>query len=204
MNKKYDRYLNPDAMADEEFPSQEEISSHSSLLTNRRLDVMFARLDEVRVEAWSNTCIPTIRSYFAVVSGIYNNVYPIFELDAHQKIINYFNLYHQLFFKLYGDPEEVNKLNVCYQILLLLDHIQRMIIGSLQQKQFFFRLNKPQIKGIKQALALYENQAKEVKNGRTNKHPGSVPAMAKPEYNSPGEIKDAILQSDKTIPKEQP
>lgn len=200
MKKDYKKYLEPE---DVDSFSREEISSHSSLLTNRRLDIMFARLDEVRIEAWNNICVPNLKAYFSVLSGIYNNIFSVFDEEEIKSIKNYFDSYHQLFFFLFhkqktykcpscggsrfmsvsnqlniklrrliclncGSSFEAiretrpNKYQICYQILLILDHVHMMITGFLQSRQFFFRLGKPQIKGIKQALKLYEKREKEV------------------------------------------
>jgi len=155
MVRNYKKYLEPHKLTD-----REEITSHSSLLTNRRLDIMFLRLDDVGVEAWSNICVPNIKAYFSVLRGIYNNVFSVFDEEENEEIKKYFGAYNKMFFSLFQEFPEVNRYKVCYEILFVLDHLQKMIIGFLQKRQFFFRMGKPNIKGIEQALALYKKRGK--------------------------------------------
>lgn len=188
--KDYKKYTEPESITPEE-----EITSHSSLLVNRRLDIMFLRLDEIRVEAWDNICVPNLKTYFSVLSGIYDNIWPIFDIKENKKMKGYFDLYHQMFLSLFQDDSEnirvcscgstrlldtspgilvclkcgstmedtfkqtkSNKYQICYDILFILDQIQKMMIGFLQKRQFFFKMGKPTIKGIDDALALYEKR----------------------------------------------
>ena len=157
MRGKYDKYLNPDKIADEEYGSPEEISSHSSLLTNRRLDIMFARLDEVRVEAWTNTCIPTIKEFYAVLSGIHNNIFPLIKVEDNAKIIKGFNQFNDLHKRLFADDGSDKHL-ILNMILQIFDQIQRMMINSLQELQFFFRLQRKQMRGMKEVLEMYAHK----------------------------------------------
>lgn len=141
--------------------SREEISSHSSLLTNRRLDLMFMRLDDTRFDSWNNICVPNLKAYFSVLSGIYNNVYTIFDEKENKQLKKYFDTYHELFFSLFSRRTEKKRLyQICYKMLFILDHLQRLLTGYLQKRQFFFRLERGKLKGIDDALKMYELKKK--------------------------------------------
>jgi len=204
MNRKYDRYLNPDKMADEEYGSPEEISSHSSLLTNRRLDIMFARLDEVRVEAWTNTCIPTIKEFYAVLSGIHNNIFPLIKVEDNEKIIIGFNQFDTLYRRIFTD-DGTDKHLILDMILQILDQLQRIMINSLQELQFFFRLQRKQMRGMKEVLEMYAHKRRLKEEKEKKKlgkeagemfkeegEDGGVPKLDEPEHKPVAENQDTI------------
>ena len=161
MRKEYKKYLYPRDV-DFKHSETEEIISHSSMLTNKRLDILFFKLDEIRFEAWTNICVPTVKEYFSLLSGIYNNVFPIFSLEENTKVKEYFDKFHEKFSLVFIKDVEINRYQLLYACLMILDHIQRLLIGFLQARQFFFRFGRSQIKGIKQALDLYEKGTKRI------------------------------------------
>jgi len=151
--KKLKRYTEP-RLAEKRI-DYEEIASHSSLLTNRRLDIMFQRLDEFRIKAWCNPCIPDVRDFFSVISGIYNNVYIVFDEKENKKILSHFNDFHKIYFSVQTDEEEQSIGNV-YKMLLMLDRIQRLIVGYFQKRRYFFRIEQKDVKGVERAIEVME------------------------------------------------
>ena len=139
-----------------EWTREEIAESHSSVLFNRRMDSMFARLDVARIEAWTNICVPTLKEFFAILSGIYNNVFPLFNEDENKEIMKLFDKYYELFEGL-GKKENQNY-DHCYRILFTLDRIQQLIIAFLQKRQYFMRIKPQEVKGIRNVLELMERR----------------------------------------------
>lgn len=139
----------------------EEVTSHSSMLTNRRLDLMFIKLDETRIDAFNNKCVPNIESFHAVLTGIYNNIFPLFEERENKVIKDHLDLYDQYYQLLFA--EEPNIYMICLVLLQILDYLQKLIIGYMQKRKFFFRLEQKSIKGIDEALKMYQLREEKAK-----------------------------------------
>jgi hypothetical protein len=177
----------------------EEVTSHSSLLTNRRLDLMFMKLDEIRIDAYSNKCVPNIESFHAVLTGIYNNVFPLFEDKENEMIKQHLDLYeqyYQLFF-----AEDPNVFAICLVLLKILDYLQKLVIGFMQKRKFFFRTEVKGIKGIDEALRMYALNPKK-KDLRPLKKENKEKEPVKEEV--PVEEEAPVPEEDETFIDEQP
>ena len=145
--ERYKKYTDPKSIG--VWPLK-DIKSHSSLLTNRRLDTLFERSNEAGIMAWNNICGENIQLYFSILNEIYNNVFPVFEPYENEKIVEAFKKFNTMFW----NKETRMTLKNCVKMLLILDSIKRMIIGFLQKREYFFRLETKEPRGIEMALEI--------------------------------------------------
>lgn len=126
--------------------SMEEIRSHSSVLTNLRLDVIFSLIDRRKLDAWDNPLLDSIKKYFSAVYTAYDNTWVVFDEAENTELNSLFTQYWNLF---KGLAFEQNRtISNAYEMLTALDNINRYIKGSLQKRSYFFKLGTPDIKGI--------------------------------------------------------
>ena len=128
----------------------EEITSHSSLLTNQRLSLVFGMCDNACMTAYSNTNIPNIHNYFASVKTIYNTVFSAFNIITCKKIEKYMDEYYELYFSFV--KKENATLKNCYKLLFIVDKMHKKIVETLQEMHYFFRKEVFEKRGMGSAL----------------------------------------------------
>lgn len=128
----------------------EEIRSHSSYLTNIRLDIVFRKLDMCQEEAWKNPCLPNIKDYFAELNCVFSNVFVVFDVDDIKRIKQLFGRYWRLFVSMQDKGNQTAR-NM-YAMLFVCDEINRVIKGLLQSFNYFFRKEQKAVKTIEKAL----------------------------------------------------
>lgn len=124
----------------------EEIRSHSSVLTNLRLDLVFSLIDRRKLDAWDNPILDNVKKYFSALYTAYDNVWPVLSKEENEELTGLFKNYFTLFFGL--KKESTRTLSTSYQMIGILDFINRFIKGSLQKRSYFFKLGTPDVKGI--------------------------------------------------------
>jgi hypothetical protein len=134
-----------------------EIATYQAWLTNKRLDALFSKHDEIVIEAWSNVNIPNLQGYFAVLKAMYNWGEFLFSQKQNQRIGNLIDAYWEKFFGLLS--KEQQNLQTCYEILFILDQITHHILGYFQLKGYFFLLREKETRGIEAALEQLERKA---------------------------------------------
>lgn len=125
---------------------EEEIRSHSSVLTNLRLDRVFALIDFWKYTAWSNPVLDNIKNYFSALYTCYDVVFPVLNEEENMELKDLFNGFWTTFLSL--TDEDKRNLQSSYKMLIFLDNVNREIRGGLQKRNYFFKLGTPDIKGI--------------------------------------------------------
>ena len=137
--------------------SRKEIDSHSSGLTNQRIDVLMKILIRVEMDA-NNMLIPTIHdaiAYHAALLTLYFETNECF--DGDKELCDNIR-------KLVGKGEFVSKFlrmnpnATQYHVEWLIQNckaLRLMMHRSLQKMAYFFRISNQEPRGIKQILALF-------------------------------------------------
>lgn len=148
------RYLDPRSL------KQGEVLSHSAMLTNKRLDLVFLRLDEVAIDAWSDLTpnLEKIQVYYAVMKQVINNIFPIFNEAENVEIVNGLDNFSLTFFGFIQQPQR-DALDL-YRMLFDLDGVHQSVIAYLQKRQYFFRTGERDIKGTARALDVLKRKHK--------------------------------------------
>lgn len=133
---------------------KDEIASHSSVLTNDRIDNILRAVDNWKINSWIIPSEENVRHYFANVFCLFDNVFMILTADARLIVDNGLRDYLTLWFKLVRNEiegEDQKKLTL-WHLLTLLDAINWEIRGDLQKYQYFFRTEVKDIKKVEEAL----------------------------------------------------
>ncbi|MHA1874035.1 MAG: hypothetical protein ACTSVB_07965 [Candidatus Heimdallarchaeaceae archaeon] len=146
-NRNYEKYLNPRNVEIKD----EEISSHSSLLFNKRLDINMEICDQVSRVSKSNPTDPSLtHEWFSAVDTIYNNIFPILTKAENNKlkklIKEYWTTYMMIRIKKNQNQKNFWKLH------MIVNELYAKIIAYLQKRQFFMRIETVERKGIATAL----------------------------------------------------
>jgi len=153
---RYKKYDDPQGMEESEF-TKEEISSHSSFLTNKRIDNMFAVCDVAGLTARRNPCIPTIRDYFSALMGIYNMVFCLFTEEENLELSNIMDIVSRdiISFKKSSTANDV------FMCSLRMDRMYRQLVLYMQKRFFFFRTSTHAAKGLDAILASINRMGKQ-------------------------------------------
>lgn len=134
--------------------TEEEIRSHSSVLTNTRLDIIFRKIDMYKEEVWNNLCVPNLKRYFSAIYAAYDNVFPVFSPEENGEIKKGIEAFYTEFFSLLDKKKQ--NIDTCFKMLFILDKINRLIKAYLQKRQYFFKTGAPDIKGIERSIEVIE------------------------------------------------
>jgi len=130
----------------------DEIRSHSSFLTNKRLDIVITKLDYYKEEAWATPNIPNIGRYFACLYTLFDNVFSVLHKEHldNLKILftDYWNKYNTL------QDEKKQSFRTVYELLFICDEINREMKWSLQRYEYFFKLGTQSVKSTETGLAI--------------------------------------------------
>ena len=157
VENRFTKYEDPRELPEESLKPQ-EIQTYSAYLTNKRLDLLFTRMDDVTTQAWNEVNLPNLQAYFSVIKAIYNWAFVVFKIEENRQIMECFDDYYVLFFGLLQEEEQ--NLQTCYKILFILDRITQLIIADFQKQGYFFRTGVKETKGIEAALEMLERKAR--------------------------------------------
>jgi len=148
LKREFKKYLNPRELTD---IKDEEITSHSSMLFNKRVDINLTLCDEMSRVSKSNPFDPiSTHDWFSCVDTVYNNVCHIFS-DSEKKILKEIReMYWKLYMKI-RDKKNQTKQNF-FNLHMLVDKFYFNITSFLQKREYFMRMEKKEIKGIGSAL----------------------------------------------------
>lgn len=141
-------------MKEVEIGWQEQISSHSSLLTNKRIDLILQKIDIYKEASWSNPCIPNIEKYFANLYTLFDNIFVLLNKEEIEKIKYHFNFYWFVKNSL-QDRNNQNMKNV-FTLLFICDTVNRIMKAALQRYEYFFRFQMKSVARIEDGLKIIE------------------------------------------------
>ena len=148
----YEDYKHPVAK-DDKNASHKEIYSHSSMLTNARLDDVFKGLMSAKTKAWINPSnLEGINVYFSMLYTLFDEIYPILEPNHNKEIMKSFEDYFRKYFEMIKNKQ--TSLKACYILLNYLNKIDRIIKGDLQKKQYFFKIGEKEVKGVEESIRI--------------------------------------------------
>lgn len=133
-------------------PDFDEIRSHSSMLTNERIDLVIKRLDLSIEQAWQNPCIPSITDYHAVIRNFFINVQAIIDDKDVKEISNILTEFYKVYYR--SLLNEKITLTEVYQMLHYLDRVNALLRFNLQRLSYFFKMGKKPVKGVKDAISV--------------------------------------------------
>jgi hypothetical protein len=160
----------------------EEIKSHSSLLTNERIDLILKQVDFWQMESWKKVCVPNVQAYFSSLVTLFTNVFVVFDPEDIESIVKDFNNFWNLYIKLQEEKEQ-NLKNV-FTLLFICDAINRKIKAILQSFGYFFRKEEKTVKTIERALKVIEEG-------------GGFFGGTKPQPIKPGAVQGVAQNPDK-------
>lgn len=136
------------------FGRKDYVTSHSSFLTNDRIDVILRNMDNWKVLSWQTPTVINISKYFSNLYNFYDNVFMILREEAQTFIQGKFREYFRAWFLMLERQEGEAKDNLMrnYKLLILLDIINYEIKADLQRGQYFFRTEERDIKRIEDGL----------------------------------------------------
>jgi len=133
-------------------PDYNEIISHSSMLTNERIDLVIKRLDLSIEQAWQNPCIPTITDYHAVTRNFFINVQAIIDDKDVKEISRILTDFYKAYYGALLRKELT--LTEVYGMLHLLDRVNSLLRYNLQRLSYFFKMGKKGVQGTKDAIGV--------------------------------------------------
>lgn len=147
MPRKRDKKIfeNPEEMEDSEL-GDISFASHMSYLTNKRLHEIFAMCDVNGITAGTTLQLPSLDAYRATLWAVYINIESVLKPNQRNDIKDLFNTYIKKRFAKKQDPK------TRYEMYDMLSSIHRLIIGNMQENQYFFRMETHPVKGIRKTL----------------------------------------------------
>lgn len=157
MKKTAKAVFHPEELDEDDVITRGDIDSHASLLTNRRLDMLFQTADNLGFAVWQNVSFDAIRSYHAILNQIYKDVFVVLSEKRIEKIQGYFNKFLDIFAKIVkGEKKYTPALH--FALCSFLDLIHAEINASLQEMNYFFRISKTKYKGLVGALQYFKDK----------------------------------------------
>lgn len=136
----------------ETVPTQNEIRSHSSILTNKRLDILFSWADYYSIMAFDMPGLKTIKSFFSVMETILDNVFMVLDEDGLKEAINMRDIFYREYTKLIELEEERLNAADIFRLFFLVKRMNQVIRGNLQKKQYFMKVGKVDTKSMDHAI----------------------------------------------------
>jgi len=134
--------------------SDKEFSSHSSMLTNERVAILYSGADEAEIMAFTNFNLQFNKRYFAIVNRIFNVTFPIFTNEENQKIIEVKNAYLDELLSIDDSTKtDYKKLFVMY---LFIERMNQLLTSFMQDRGYFFKLGTRESKSMDSALEVIE------------------------------------------------
>lgn len=137
-----------------QMPTFDEIRSHSSMLTNERIDLLIRRIDVGIENAWMNPCIPSVTDYHASIRNFFINVAAILDDEQATTIMNLFHEFYKNYFTLQTMKKPTYE--QVYTVMFILDRINFLLRFHLQQMSYFFKLGHKPVKGIEAAIKVVQ------------------------------------------------
>lgn len=134
------------------FTIPEQIASHSSVLTNRRIDIILQKIDYWKEESWARPCVPNVERYFANLYSLFDNVFVVLNQNEIEEIVRCFAKYWELKNTL-QNKENQNLKNV-YGMLFICDNLNRIMKAGLQKYEYFFRIGTRDVHRIEDGLKI--------------------------------------------------
>jgi hypothetical protein len=149
-----------------------EVLSHSSIKTNERLDYLFRRIELYCELCWNNPTKENLRAYFSSLKTAYNEVFPLIRDNEFVSVVKVFPRVYRNILNIcdvaeldeedyeISDMENIQKesLNITAQCINDLDYIHQILIGSLQNLGYFFRVEEKGVRGAKERLKLIKER----------------------------------------------
>lgn len=145
-------------MRDEQPINQDQINSHSSVLTNRRLDITLQQINYWKTTSRSKVppIMPDIQEYFSNLCTLFDDVYTILNPNEILEMKYYFEEYWKLFVLLMSDKSKQNIQNM-YKLLNICNHIDRSLKAGLQKYEYFFRIGTRDVKKIEEGKKILQS-----------------------------------------------
>lgn len=123
-----------------------KFESHASWMTNNRVGLLFAKVDELSPRAWSTMRFNDIQNYYHHVNQIFKSVKDV--LTNAEDVQSYRIKYEQLVDML-NSNEEARTMRALTTMLKLTDEMFSLIVTGMQAWEYFFRVGSYQKKGFK-------------------------------------------------------
>ena len=161
--KGYLRKYSGDIDADDE-----DIKSHSSLLTNKTVNELIKEMLYQNYTAYSNPSIDNLIRLFGIVRSVYLITFPLFSDQENESITKArnetsekINKLSSILLKSSDDDDEDMTIDesLLYDTLFSIERMAARIIASLQiGKHYFFRVGEKDIRSIGKSLEIFENK----------------------------------------------
>ena len=160
--RNYIRKYSGDIDADDE-----DIRSHSSLLTNKTVNELFREMLLQNFSTYSDPSYDNILRFFGIVRSIYLITFPLFSDSENEAISNARNdatkKIHEIsvFINENSDDDEEVVINqeTLYNTLFSIEKMAARIIASLQiGRHYFFRVGEKDIRSMEKSLEIFENK----------------------------------------------
>jgi hypothetical protein len=139
----------------EKIPLGETIASHSSFLTNRRIDDILKEIDRTKLNCWRNPCLPNLEEYFSAIYCLFDEVFSVLSKKEIEKLKAYFSRYWETYTQIKTDRTKQN-IKTLYFLLFICDKINQSLRAGLQKYGYFFVKYAREPKRIEEALAVIE------------------------------------------------
>lgn len=127
----------------EDFENQ-EIKSHSSMINNQIIGNLFATAAEQNKNIGSLTqqslTLPNLRSFFSTVRAIYDECWMIIDPDTNKQIVKLRDRIYNDILSDWNNQDGNNIWDVLITLFFKIEKMYGMIKSSLQNYQFFFRI----------------------------------------------------------------
>lgn len=135
--------------------SQIEIRSHSSILTNKRLDELFSAANNLSIQAFSATTIPNVHWYFSTINQIITETYTLVDVESFSEIVELIKKYWEVYFYFMSATKNSRiDTRKVFDMLFFVNKIDQLIRGALQKKQYFYKVGERDIKDIDRAIEI--------------------------------------------------
>lgn len=138
--------------------SKQEIDSHSSALTNQRINELFKIANMAEIEV-NSSLAPTIQQavgYHSILVSIYNETSSVY--DADEELYNSINdcVKNGITVANYLKQNHNAKQGDVIWLVNNCTYFRQLIHRGLQKQNYFFRIGRPEPKGIKAALEIFK------------------------------------------------
>lgn len=139
----------------EEVELGETIASHSSFLTNRRIDIVLREVDAWEIQAWSRPKIQHVESYFAALKCLFHEVFTALNESELKLLKNKFEEYWENYVETLKNQAKHTPKQL-YGLLFICDSINRIIRAALQRHGYFFVKIRREPRCIEDVLKIVE------------------------------------------------
>jgi hypothetical protein len=150
------------------------IESHSSLVTNKRVGMIFIEIDRLGLIASNTLHISNINAYYNVVEQLYINIKDVLGDDLIKKCEDERQKYSKVM-ELVEDDASCRTKKASRLMVNIVKQFNSYIVSGLQKYQYLFRLGIRETKGLKNInffeKSIFKNRG-EKDEGKEHSNPG--------------------------------